>query len=184
MIPYRLSSTKYYESEFFMNVEIDPMAEYVGMVTYSILYKPCFKTNILRVLESSTEDIVAFHVLNEERIENTNRHHPKFLDIWNRLMDKLGVSREKRFPSRLFFCNYWVAKPHVLKEYQVFVKRAAEFLEEDPDVYADACYKEAKLSPERLVEICGRPHYTYHPFILERLPCLFAHVNSYSVRYS
>lgn len=185
MIPYRLRSTKYYESEFFMNLdEIDPRAEYVGMVTYSILYKPCFKTNILRVLEGATEDIVAFHVLNEERIENTNRHHPKFLDIWNRLMDTLGVSREKRFPPRLFFCNYWVAKPHVLKEYQEFIKRATEFLEEDPDVYADACYKEAKLSPERLVEIGGKPHYTYHPFILERLPCLFAHVNSYSVRYS
>lgn len=183
MIPYRLNSTRYYESEFFMNLtEIDESSEYVGMVTYSILYKPCYKTNILKVLEKATEDIVAFHVLPGETIENTNRHHPKFLDIWNRLVDKLGVSRSS--PIRLFFCNYWVAKPHVLKEYQAFIKRAAEILEEDPDVYEDACYKDGKLSKERLVEISGKPHYTYHPFILERLPCLFAHAHSFSVRYS
>lgn len=182
MIPYRLNSTRYYESEFFMNVEIDQMAEYIGMVTYSILYKPCYKTNILKVLESATEDIVAFHVLKDETIEYTNRHHPKFLGIWNRLTKKLGVPPACCHP--MFFCNYWVAKPHVLKEYQVFLKRAVELLEEDPEVYEDACYKEGKLSPERLVEISGKPHYTYHPFILERLPCLFAHVNSYSVRYS
>lgn len=182
MIPYRLHSTKYFESEFFMNVDVDMSADYIGMVTYSIVHKPnIFKTNILKILESATEDIVAFHVLPSERIEETDKDHPKFTRIWKRLAEKLGVSPECHEP--MFFCNYWVAKPEVVKKYQEFIKKAVELLEEDSEnVYDDACYVSGKLSKEKLIEITGRPHYTYHPFVLERLPCLFTHVNSFSVR--
>jgi hypothetical protein len=182
MIPYRLGSTKYFESEFFMNVEIDTTAEYIGMVTYSILYKPhIFKTNILKILERATEDVITLHHIPTERIENTNKDHPKFLSIWNRLTERLGVSPEC---GDMFFCNYWLAKPEILQEYQKFLKRASEILEDDPDVYCDACYSVGKLSSERLCEITGgKPHYTYHPFVLERLPCLFVHLHNLTVHH-
>lgn len=184
MIPYRLNSTKHYESEFFMNIDVDPRAEYVGMVTYSVLHKSkIFKTNILRVLENATEDVVAFHVLPGENIQNMNKDHPKLLDVWTRLVvERLGVPSPECCDP-MFFCNYWVAKPHIVKEYQEFLRRAAELLEDDPSVYEDACYTQGKLSRERLCEISGKPHYTYHPFVLERLPCLFVCLRNLSVYY-
>lgn len=174
MIPYRLHSTKYYESEFFMNVDVDDSADYIGMVTYKIIHK----SNLLKTIESSNADVITFHVLPTEKIEDTDKHHPKFTKIWKRLTERLGVSPQCCDP--MFFRNYWVAKPHVLREYQKFIQRAAEILEEDPDVYENAHYKEGTLSKERLVEITGRPYYTYHPFVLERLPCLFVKCFSYS----
>lgn len=177
VIPYRLNSTKYFESEFFMNIDIDQSAEYVGMVTYSIINKPnIFKKNLLGAVENASEDLIAFHGLPNERIDKTDKDHPKFSKIWKRLTDGLGVSDE--CCDTMFFCNYWVAKPHVLKMYQKFIHKAVEILEEDPDVHEDACYKTGTLSKERLVEITGKPHYTYHPFVLERLPCLFVKVNN------
>lgn len=183
MIPYRLNSTKYFESEFFMNVDVDLSAEYVGMVTYSVTDKSkIFKTNLIRILENSTEDLIAFHPFPGERIDDVDKRHPNFMNIWKRLTEKLAVGSYECCDP-MFFCNYWVAKPHVVIEYQKFLKKAVEILESDPEVYDNAHYKEGKLSKERLVEICGKPHYTYHPFVLERLICLFVRLRSVSVRY-
>lgn len=177
MTPFKLNSTKYFESEFFATVEVDPSAKYIGMFTYSILEKhqKIFKTNILKILEESNEDVITFN-FQPEKIKNTNKDHPKFCEIWIRLVNKLlpDCGENPLCDSiMLFFNNFWVAKPHIVKEYQEFLKKAMVFLEEDPFVYEDACYVSGTLSKNRLFEINGTGNYTYHPFVLERLPCLF-----------
>ncbi len=185
LIPHRLNSTKYYESEFLLkNMNPDPECEFTGLVTYSIIKKPqCYPNlNILaKVLDEHGKDFDAITLNHcpDHKFEETNTFHPKFMNIWNRLLDKLlGISSATDCRNmELFYNNYWLARPGVMLEYQKFLRRAAEILEEDPDVYDDACYITPKLSPERLVEISGKPHYTYHPFVLERIPCLFFHIH-------
>lgn len=180
LVPYRLNSTKYYEAECILGINPDPECTYTGLVTYSILKKPhIFRMNILKELEfassSGAADVVTLNYHPHHRFEHVvNDHTPKFLRIWDRLVAKLfpfGDSEDSEM--EMFYNNYWVARPSIMSEYQWFLRRAVELLEDDPEVYDDACYVSGKLSPEKLVEISGKPHYTYHPFILERLPCLF-----------
>lgn len=177
MIPFKLSSTKYFESEFFDRIEIDEHAKYIGMITYSILWKPrIFKMNLKNILENSHADVIAFNHLPNDTLRKTDKDHPIFTRIWCRLIKKLFPDFEGDpldDSVKMFYNNYWVAKPNLFRRYQEVLKKAMVFLEEDPKVYEDAHYKSGKLSSTQLEKINGKGYYTYHPFVIERLPCFF-----------
>ena len=75
-------------------------------------------------------------------------------------------------------CNYWMAKPELMQDYINFAKKIKQRMDETSDgglqalLYSDSQYR-GQLSKERLVQISGKPYYTYHPFICERLPGFF-----------
>jgi hypothetical protein len=71
-----------------------------------------------------------------------------------------------------------------MKEYQEFLRKAVLLLEEDPEVYDDSEYvNPSGITTERLVQISGKPYYTHHSFILERLPCVFFWYKGYSIHH-
>lgn len=83
-----------------------------------------------------------------------------------------------KFP--MFYNNYWYAKPKVLLEYREFLKKAEDELEKIPGVYENSGYLVGNTPKEVLEKITGKPYYTFHAFIFERLPCIFFWYKKYS----
>ena len=187
MKTYKLGQTKLFESDFFKNVEIDERCKYIGMLTYRVLQRPhVLMLNIGYVLSCCDTDVVT---LNYEppwgdKLTDAERFHPGFKNIWIQLMKVLlpDLPEDDTWSDKftMFYNNYWFAKPKVILEYREFLKKAEEELEKIPEVYDDSGYTVGNVSKEELQKITGNPYYTFHPFIFERLPCIFVWYKKYS----
>lgn len=187
MIPYKLNSTKLFESEFFKNVEIDENCKYIGMITYRVTERAhVLMTNIAYILTYSETDVVTvnYSPLGTQPLSEAEFFHPGFKNIWIKLMKKLlpYLSEEEAWSDKIpmFYNNYWYARPKVLLEYREFLKKAEEELEKIPEVYDNSNYLTGNSTKEQLKKITGKPYYTFHPFIYERLPCIFVWYKGYT----
>jgi hypothetical protein len=110
-----------------------------------------------------------------------SRCHPRFGEVWLALMEAMGVPFDDMEDDIVtFFCNYWVATPRVMSEFCEFYRHAIEALEGLPPnvheaLWADSTYP-THVPIERLLKVYGRPYMPLHPFVGERLACLFFHV--------
>lgn len=126
------------------------------------------------------KDVIALMPANHNMYAFAETYHPGFLQIWERLIKLLGYNDYKSYGVPVpFYCNYWIMKRDVFLKYQSVAKLAINFLTTDP-VLVELANKDSNyrgthecLPPHRLQEICGKPYYTFHPFILERLVCFF-----------
>lgn len=191
MIPYKLNTSKLFESDFFKNVEIDENCKYIGMITYRV----CSRLNVLMlnigyILHFCEADVVSVNYSPPwgDNLKNTENIHPGFNYIWKKLMNVLlpELSDDEIFSDKIpiFYNNYWYAKPKVLLEYREFLKKAECELEKIPEVYNDSEYNSGNCSKEELEKISGKPYYTFHPFIFERLPCIFVWYKKYSYMHT
>jgi hypothetical protein len=186
MIPYKLNSTLHFENEIILNMDIDMSKKYVGQVTYNLARDKCdiFKhINIEKLLTLTNTDVVTLYHNPYDRLNQLNS---TFINIWTILLKKLLPNDIDVVSDsiQLFYCNYWFAKPEIMKDYQEFLRKAVILLEEDPEVYGDYGHiSQSNIPKERLVQISGKPYYTYHSFILERLPCIFFWYKGYSIRH-
>lgn len=155
--------------------------QYVGMVSYNIVKKQNLKSFPLRrMIESSDNaDVITFFKYAErDLISQATFFHPKFLDIWTDLLLKMGYSLEYIMSDKIpmFPCNCWIAKPEWMKRYIEFAMNAMHLLQTDEELikmcYMDSGYR-SNLSKGKLMKISGKPYYTYHPFVMERLSCFF-----------
>lgn len=186
MLTYKLNSTKMFESEFFMNVDVDESYKYIGMLTYRVTSRPhVLMLNIGYILSYCDTDVVSVNYNRGDTLTKTELFHPGFKNIWLQLMKKLLPDLYEKDVWNdeipMFYNNYWFAKPKVILEYRNFLKKAVDALEEIPEVYQDAGYGETGNTPKEALErITGKPYYTFHPFVLERLPCIFVWYKGYS----
>lgn len=193
MIPYKLNASTLFESDFFKNVEIDENCKYIGMITYRVYSRlNVLMLNIGYILHYSEADVVAVNyypkyygvTLKKTEFSLSN---PGFNYIWKKLMNVLlpELSDDEIFSDDIpmFYNNYWYAKPKVLLEYREFLKKAEIELEKIPEVYNNAGYT-GNCTKEELEKISGKPYYTFHPFIFERLPCIFVWYKKYSYIYT
>ena len=191
MIPYKLNSTLAFENEVVLKMDVDMTKKYVGQITYNFALSKSVLFNYINIdtlLENQDSDVVTFFHNPHDKIKNIHLlSGPKFLDIWTRLLRKLLPEDTDILSDsiQLFYCNYWVTKPEIMKEYQEFNRKASLLLEEDPDVYEDSGYPNPTNVPkERLAAISGKPYYTYHSFIIERLPCVFFWYKGYTIHHA
>ena len=131
--------------------------------------------NILDVLPF---DVVPFYVSNLELLKASNWSHPDFKKIWITIIRNLGYSEDIAVDDSIipFYCNYWITKPDLMLKYIEFFNKAKSLIDTNEDIQGyisnDSGYVGA-LSRERCQELFGKPYYTYHPFIYERLPCFY-----------
>jgi len=185
MKTYKLNSTKMFESEFFMNVDVDESCKYIGMLTYRVTSRPqVIMLNIGYILSYSDSDVVTVNYNMGDGLTKAELFHTGFKNIWLKLMKILlpELSEKDVWNDQIpmFYNNYWYAKPKVILEYREFLKKAVDALEEIPEVYQDSGYSVGNTPKDALEKITGKPYYTFHPFILERLPCIFVWYKKYS----
>lgn len=156
--------------------------DYVGTLSYKAPEKIKIPTTaqLEKHVQNSYPDVIPFFPRpGTVLLEQGSKHHPLFVPLWIRLLLQLNVpphlATAREVP--VFFCNYWVATPTWMKRYIAFAQRAKHVMDTDPnmqaDLWSDAEYASNNLSMERLLKVFQRPYYTHHPFVLERLPCMF-----------
>lgn len=193
-----LPNDKYFENAVFQYHldNLDKVQDYecVGHVTYSYQNKgPGYDFDLLasKYLLSNACDFVA---LRSAKLHNLYKFaetwHPGFLKVWERLIYLLGYGDFRKYPVPYsFYCNYWMTKKDTFTKYAHLVVRAMKLMDTDPLLKdlsnRDSGYQGTMktLPKEKLIAMTGYPYYTFHPFVLERLPCFFVTAEQMKVRY-
>ena len=153
--------------------------DYVGTIAYSIFSKiPLFSLNALHA-KINQSDIFAFYKSSENLLAAANCTH--FRELWVDMLARLGFTEAEAVDPSVepFYCNYWIARPAIMREYCDFYRRAQGALAASAlqaELWGDSGYASAKYSnADWCRRVFGVPHYPLHVFLMERLPCFFAH---------
>lgn len=196
-------TSPYFESDVFrvlhkrgFDQDIDTY-EYIGIITYSFV-KKMGPINLLKeVREAHTEsdpDVISLLNLDffKPRVNRTAsfiesismQHGPFMWNIIQSFFDQNPKILDKSIQG--FFSNWFVVKPTWLKKYTEFYIQCRERLEKDPLlrswVQEDSYYIGSKtMTDSQLIKIFGKPQYGLQPFIFERIPAIFFHLQGAKV---
>lgn len=185
-LPDESPHTKYMEGAAFLSVlparrDEWKDADFVGTLSWKAHQKIGVPDFAELCAEVRHADVVALLPSTEHALMQAVRCHPRFLEVWVPLLQKMGYAAKDVVSIRLpsMYCNYWLAKPAWMDRFLSFYARAVHLLETDEElqepVWDSACYNTA-LPPERVRQIYGKAHVTYHPFVGERLISAFCHL--------
>ena len=157
---------------------------FVGILTYNAINKiKIYDINNLAQLYYNF-DIISFNnYYYTSLINQATVHHPEFKNIWIKIFNKLNIPENISTSSNIpcFFNNYWMAKPDFMSKYINFFNTILNIINNDNQIKElidlDSKYN-GTLSQEKLIKIFGKPYYTYHPFIFERLICLYTFITN------
>jgi hypothetical protein len=181
----KIYSTKYFESIVFLYLDKNRdewiNKKFVGFLTYNSYTKMMLFDIEYLVNKYSDYDLIAFNNnYNKPLLIQAETVHPSFINIWEQILLLLNydINDILSLKMPLFYNNYWMAKPSWLSKYIEFYKNILYIMENNKNIkyllYKNSKYTGKLLEyPEILIKICGRPYYTFHPFIIERLPCFF-----------
>lgn len=185
----KIYSTKYFESIVFLYLDKNRdewiNKKFVGFLTYNSYKKTRLFDIEYLANEYSDYDIISFNnSYHSPLLIQAESDHPSFINIWEQILlllnyDLLDILSLK---IPLFYNNYWMAKPSWISKYIEFYINILYIMENNNKIkyllYNNSNYKGKLLEyPSILIKMCGRPYYTFHPFIIERLPCFFFWVN-------
>lgn len=175
-------TTKYMESHFYVtwlaqNKQLWEHKDYVGVVSWKFNQK-------IRIPDLShyrgDEDFVGFCLQLDNLLAHSGRWHPQFVFLYTAILQKMGFSLEQiTSPDVPYFVyNYWMCKPSWMVRYVQYLSQIMGLMETWPEIqealHADARFEIPRhLSLQRLMEIFGRPYYTHHCFVLERVAPFF-----------
>lgn len=189
--PLYIPSTKYLESNAYRilagreHENEWSSKKYVGVIKYSFEEK----TSVFdfdEVCRTAGADVVAFvgpeshspDTQGMSMIKTARRCHQYFPTIWAHvLVTRMGLDESKIFSDDIpaFYSNYWIARVDMFREYLRIYEIVQDVMERDelirPVLYQNAAYFQ-HIDTDRLTQIMGVPYYPYHPFVMERLPCL------------
>jgi hypothetical protein len=181
----KIYSTKYFESIIFIyldqNREEWINKKFVGFLTYNS-YKKIKLFDIEYLAKKySNYDVIPFNnVYSTSLLIISEYFHPSFINIWEQILLLLNYNIDDILSLKIpvFYNNYWMAKPEWVLKYIEFYKNVVHIMENNMKIkyllYQNSNYKGKLLEyPGILIKICGRPYYTFHPFIIERIVCFF-----------
>lgn len=153
--------------------------DFVGTIAYSIFSKiPLFSLGALHD-KIKKSDIFAFYKRSENLISTVTIPH--FRALWVDMLSRLGFTEAEALDPTVepFYCNYWIARPAIMREYCDFYRRAQGALAASAlqsELWSDSGYSNSKYSnADWCQRAFGVPYYPHHVFLMERLPCFFAH---------
>ena len=155
--------------------------DYVGTISWKASHKIILPdmVSLSEHLDSIPYDIISFYTLQQNLVEHGTYYHPKFKSLWLKMFRNMDISDEQALDPSIpaFFCNYWITTPTLMLKYIEFFKKSKDILDNSADIqeeiYEDSTYNGGTLSNEKCIELFGKPYFTYHVFLYERLPCFF-----------
>jgi hypothetical protein len=184
-----IESTKYLESDAYRVLagreEEWRDKAYVGVIKHSFEDKTSL-FDFAALCEVSGADVLTFvgpeshspDTQGMSMVRTARRCHMFFPTIWAHvLVTRMGLEETKVFSEDIpaFYSNFWIARTPLFKEYLRIYGIVRDIMERDelirPVLFQNAAYFQ-HIDTERLTQIMGVPYYPYHPFIMERLPCL------------
>jgi hypothetical protein len=183
----KIYSSKYFESVIFLyldnNREEWINKKFVGFLTYNSYKK--IKIFDIEYLANkyNNYDVISFNNHNNHNnhlLLTSEKFHPNFINIWKQILLLLGYSINDILSSHIpiYYNNYWMAKPEWVSKYIIFYKKVINIMENNLNIKNMLCQQSnysGKLLeyPQILIKMSGKPYYTFHPFIIERLVCFF-----------
>lgn len=184
-----IPSTKYLESMAYKILkdreEEWKDKQFVGVIKYSFEEKTS-TFDFVGLCETMGADVLAFvggeshspDTQGVSMIKTARRCHQYFPTIWAHiLVTRLGLDENQVFSDDIpaFYSNFWIARVGLFREYLRIYTIVYDIMENDELIksilYQNASYFQ-HIDTEKLTKIMGVPYYPYHPFIMERLPCL------------
>lgn len=195
----RLGPSKYYESQVFKyldeNMEEWVGKEYVGTISYKFTQKTNTTItdllNKIQAIKLYKPDVIALWgaVMMHSKtripmsfIESIGFQHGTFCILaLMKLLGSNGYTEQQVMDKsiRPFFGNFWIATPEWMLKYIVFVNGCMNNIAKSPSLASimnERSYYGGTLSKEYLKLMSGQEHYTLHPFVFERLPCFYFHL--------
>jgi hypothetical protein len=191
----RLPNTKWMESAVFRLLS-DPTyvndwdsdaIEYVGILKYNFQEKsPFYDFPTLCRTTATDWDVWTFVNGHEDTplapaalpmVSYAGVCHTLFPILWYFLFHT-HVPLEHLFSPTVsaFYSNAWIAKKHYFKSFVSFANDARHRMETEEPLktllHYNANYLQ-RLPTPRLMELMEAPYYTYHCFLMERVPCLY-----------
>ena len=177
--------TKYFEGAGFSKITNIPNKKYIGILTPSITKKTGLSIDFIvdRINYHDADIIPLFYYGTNVVDQAVIYHNEKFRIVWNWLLNQINFPTDVEIPS--FFCNLWILKKKYFLEFLFFINKIILILEGSPPeiqmiLNSDSMY-EGRISREDLLLKTGYSYYTYHPFMTERVICLFAKIKDLSV---
>jgi hypothetical protein len=155
--------------------------DYVGTLSWrakdKVLLPDIDKLAIFLKNENKIDVIPFFVIDNKDHLDDIDRRQPLNNIILNLLFKKLG------FPDNYiknnfiqFYSNYWITKPNIMLEYINFFHNCKKIIDSDNEIQKYIWkYVEynSTLDDANIIKIFGRPSFSSHPFVYERIPFLF-----------
>jgi len=189
IIPLKLNQGPYLESEAFPMLSYTdlPKCDAIGFITpksfNNLLISNNFELFMKYTLQVEIKEITSFFNFDGHTLDHgVTSHGERFRKIWNYLSEKLTYKVDYAFREvPVFFRNAWVAPRSQVVGYLYFAKEAIRIMDNaEPEIrdllYSDPYYADGKISKADCLDIFGVPHYTYHPFIMELLICLYKYM--------
>lgn len=189
---YNSKLSVYFENDllkdFYYNNKID--SDYFGILSWRFNSKNGFAFQPEMI--DGDSDIYVFEGLiqSHDVFYDSIKCHPYFMDIFKKVLQNLKIDVTIK-PMLGLYQNATIAKQAVFKKYmEEYLLPTMEFLnnldkrfpEINQKLWADAKYKYDPALTERLHQQTGKPYYTYHTFICERLWSVFYLMNDYKLK--
>ena len=139
-------------------------ADYVGTVSHRAFLKfPEQKGDLLNKVKNPSGKFVGLI-----KPYTDPKYHDEFMKTtFEHMLSRVGLKPSDEW----FLCNYWCCPPSVMKEYvRWFNEKWLPVLASTDGLWDDAKhFTPYKPSETSLILHTGRPYYTYHPFMCERV---------------
>lgn len=186
----KITTTKYFENFAFNHISNNKHEwqdkKFVGFISNRYFDKVrTDPTTILNNISNyNTFDLITLMNTTHTVYLTGNKWHPLLSKITEIILKKMGINIANMYDPRIpaFYCNYWLAKPEWMEKYMNFYFKVYNIMEDKNDKQLQNLLHQnsqfgGKVSKDILLNIGGKPYYTYHSFILERLPCIFFWMN-------
>ena len=178
---YNENADKYLESRVISDLvgEGDHLnSEYYGVVSYRFGAKTGRRSSqVFHWIEKDSyeHDVYGFRAnWTTSNIVNLfkqgDRWHPNFSKVATELFKRLDMPCMEQVQPPIFY-NYWICKSELVERFvKEMLNPAMEVLETMDLAYENSEYRvPTPEGKDQLTKVFGRPYYTYHPFICERL---------------
>jgi len=172
-------------------------SSYYGVVSHKFFSKIKKSSDfVLRKIEEDgyKSDVYSFFNSNPKVnvVKQAEQWHDGFIDIYKIINSRMdwGLNfDDSNLLLEPIFSNHWIAKREVFEDYcEHFLIPVMNLMDENK-LLRELCFKDSnyisnqKASPEQCGKIFGKPYYTFHPFILERLFPIFCHIQDINVKH-
>jgi hypothetical protein len=181
----KIQSSKYCENAIFDYLQKNDswdQQDFVGIITYSYSPKcslPKLLNTVANINQYDNVDLIALRYVDQHIYE----HHAGLPSHIISIMVKMGYDNINYDEIKPFYSNYWIAKPAVMKEYIKFFNKVRDLMEHDPvisiTINGNSGYLKQVTEQQKIA--FGYPWYTWHPFVLERMPCIFAYLHKLKI---
>ena len=190
VIPYKIPKTGYYESEAFRTLSSLhlPNVANIGFITPAVFKHGVTVEDILKATQMPLDyiyDIVPSSNSHDCVSHAVKSHGINFYSLFIWLLYKLQIYANTSIFG--FYKNWWVAPRHYVIDYLRYAKQALDIIDSPgpmgPILFSDSNYKSETETIESVHKRFGTPYIAFHPFLMEYLPCAYAHWRGMQVKH-